>query len=232
MEKQTLDFFLVPLGLCLLLVYHIWLLHQIINHPMTTVIGVNIINKRIWVRTMMEDAKNGTLAVQTLRNNIMASTVLASTAIMQSSVVTMMMSNPKARTSEFVFGDQSELGFWIKFLSIFVCFLLAFFFNVQSIRYYSHASMLINVPVKKMKSSPELRAEYVGKVVNRGSCFWSLGLRAFYLSLPLYLWLFGPIPMFLCCVVLVFMLHFLDLTFDFGEGGVGIVDDKDEEAGW
>ncbi|XP_043714895.1 uncharacterized protein LOC122663276 [Telopea speciosissima] len=218
MEKQILDFSLVPLGLCLLLSYHIWLLHRIIHHPTTTVIGINIINRRLWVRTMMEDtSKNGILAVQTLRNNIMASTVLASTAIMLSSVVAMIMANSKARPSgEIVFGGQSELGLWIKFFSILVCFLLAFLFNVQSIRYYSHASILINVPVKKM-ISPHLTAEYVGKTVIRGSFFWSLGLRAFYFSLPLFLWLFGPIPMCLCCVLLVFMLYFLDVTYDFGE---------------
>ncbi|XP_042481880.1 uncharacterized protein LOC122062362 [Macadamia integrifolia] len=227
MEKQILDFSLVPSGLCLMLAYHIWLLHRIINHPTGTIIGINGINRRVWVQTMMEDtSKNGILAVQTLRNNIMASTVLASTAIMLSSVVAMIMVNTNARQSEIVYGAHSELGFWIKFFSILVCFLLAFLFNVQSIRYYSHASMLINVPVKKMMS-PHLTGEYVGRVVNRGSCFWSLGLRAFYFSLPLFLWLFGPIPMFLCCVVLVFMLYFLDVTLDFG-GVVGVVDEEAE----
>ncbi|XP_042479074.1 uncharacterized protein LOC122060019 [Macadamia integrifolia] len=224
MEKQILDFSLVPLGLCLLLAYHIWLLHRIIKHPTSTILGINGVNRQVWVRTMMEDvSKNGILAVQTLRNNIMASTVLASTAIMLSSVLSIIMANSKARPSEIVLGAESELGFWIKFLSILVCFLMAFLFNIQCIRYYSHASMLINVPVKKMSSS-HLRAEYVKRTVNRGSCFWSLGLRAFYFSLPLFFWLFGPIPMFLCCVVLVFMLYFLDVTFDYG----GVVDEEEE----
>ncbi|XP_042481881.1 uncharacterized protein LOC122062363 [Macadamia integrifolia] len=230
MEIQILDFSLVPLGLGLLLAYHIWLLHRIITHPASTVIGINGIGRRLWVQTMMEDmSKNGILAVQTLRNNIMASTVLASTSITLSSVVAIIMANWKARPSETFLGAQTELGFWIKFFSILVCFLLAFLFNILSIRYYSHASILINVPVKKMMS-PHLTAEYVEKTVNRGSCFWSLGLRAFYFSFPLFLWLFGPIPSFLCCVVLVSTLYFLDVTIDFGEI-LGVVDDNDEEAG-
>ncbi|XP_028108926.1 uncharacterized protein LOC114307712 isoform X2 [Camellia sinensis] len=93
----------------------------------------------------------------------------------------------------------------------------------QSIRYYSHASILINVPLKKMTlhdhhhcHSGHLTPEYVGRTVNRGSYFWSLGLRAFYFSFPLFLWIFGPIPMFISCLVLVFLLYFLDVTFDFG----------------
>nr|DAD41049.1 TPA_asm: hypothetical protein HUJ06_015372 [Nelumbo nucifera] len=183
-------------------------------HPTKTVLGINAICRRIWVRTMMDDmSKNGVVAVQTLRNNIMASTLLASTAIMLSSLIAVLMSKNYARPSAFVYGDKSELGFSIKIFFILVCFLLAFLLNVQSIRYYSHASILINVPLKKKISSP-------------GSYFWSLGLRAFYVSIPLFLWIFGPIPTFLCCVILVFMLYFLDVSFEFGD-----TENKDEEEG-
>lgn len=59
-----------------------------------------------------------------------------------------------------------------------------------------------------------LTAEYVAATVNRGSYFWSLGLRAFYFSFPLFMWIFGPIPMFFCCFALVFMFYFLDVTFE------------------
>ena len=178
---------------------------------------------------MVQDvSKNGVLAVQTLRNNIMASTLLASTAIMLSSLIAVLMTSGSSdRSSWFVFGDRSDLAFSIKFFSILVCFLVAFLLNLQSIRYYSHASILINVPVKKMSQHQRhhlLTAEYVATTVNRGSYFWSLGLRAFYFSFPLFLWIFGPLPMFLCCIALVFMLYFLDVTFQFG-WAVGFVDE-------
>jgi hypothetical protein len=55
-----------------------------------------------------------------------------------------------------------------------VCFLVAFLLNVQSIRYYSHASILINVPFKKMcldHRHQHLSTEYVARSVNRGSYF-------------------------------------------------------------
>ncbi|KAK7385469.1 hypothetical protein VNO78_31190 [Psophocarpus tetragonolobus] len=222
MEKKILDIVLVPTGFLVMLAYHFWLLHRVIKYPTKTVIGVNAINRRFWVQAMMEDvSKNGVLAVQSLRNNIMASTLLASTAIMLSSLIAVLMSSGNERKTVVseVFGDRSELGLSVKFFSILVCFLLAFLLNVQSIRYYSHASILINVPFKKM--SPNLRhqmltAEYVATTVNRGSYFWSLGLRAFYFSFPLFMWLFGPIPVFSSCVALVFMLYFLDVTFECG----------------
>ncbi|KAK6936582.1 Protein of unknown function DUF599 [Dillenia turbinata] len=226
MEQQVLDFTLVPAGILIMVAYHIWLLYRITNHPTKTVIGINAINRRFWVQAMMEDtSKNGVLAVQTLRNNIMASTLLASTSIMLSSMIAVLMtSGHTGRTITFVYGDHSKLGFSIKFFSILVCFLVAFLFNVQSIRYYSHASILINVPLKKIPT-PDGITTYVARTVNRGSYFWSLGLRAFYFSFPIFLWIFGPIPMFLCCLVLVFLLYFLDVTFEFACAA----DPEDEE---
>ncbi|KAJ4723166.1 DUF599 domain-containing protein [Melia azedarach] len=240
MGKQLLDSILVPSGLLLMTAYHIWLLHRIVKHPTKTVIGVNAINRRFWVRGMMEDvSKTGVLAVQTLRNNIMASTLLASTAIMLSSLIAVLMTTDNGeRSTWFAFGDRTDFFYSIKFFLILVCFLVAFLFNVQSIRYYSHASILINVPFKKMSPNVhhhQITADYVAKTVNRGSYFWSLGLRAFYFSFPLFLWIFGPIPMLSCCVILVFMLYFLDVSyaFEFGWAVVGISDDvhKDEEQG-
>lgn len=186
---------------------------------------------------MQDVSKHGVLAVQSLRNNIMASTLLASTAIMLSSIIAVLMTSSNVdRSTWFVFGDRSQLGFSIKIFSILVCFLVAFLLTVQSVRYYSHATILINVPFKKMSPHHHhhhLTAEYVARTVNRGSYFWSLGLRAFYFSFPLFLWIFGPIPMFLCCFVLVFMLYFLDVTLEFGWAvGVAADDDlEDEELG-
>ncbi|URD77777.1 hypothetical protein MUK42_02559 [Musa troglodytarum] len=62
-----------------------------------------------------------------------------------------------------------------------VCFAFAFLLNIEAVRYYSHVSILINVPLRGR------RAEHVIKVMNKGSYFWSGGLHAFYLSLPFFL---------------------------------------------
>ena len=54
MEKQVLDYTLVPTGLMIMVGYHIWLLYQVVKHPTRTVMGINAINRRFWVRAMME----------------------------------------------------------------------------------------------------------------------------------------------------------------------------------
>ncbi|KFK27736.1 hypothetical protein AALP_AA8G422500 [Arabis alpina] len=239
MKLEYLDYTLVPLGMGLMLFYHLWLLYRIIHRPSSTVVGLNAFNRRLWVQAMMEDSsKNGVLAVQTLRNNIMASTLLASTAIMLCSLIAVLMTSGSGdRSVWFVFGDKSDRAFSLKFFSILVCFLVAFLLNVQSIRYYSHASILINVPFKHLmavssngKSHGMINQDYVAATVNRGSYFWSLGLRAFYFSSPLFLWIFGPIPMFITCCILVFLLYFLDLTFDSMECCVGVAEAEEPES--
>lgn len=213
-----LDMALVPLGLLMLLIYHGQLVYRVCKFPATTVIGVNQFNRQVWVRTMMaEGTKNGVLAVQTLRNNIMASTLLATAAIMLCSVIALLVdSSSKShtqQTSSLMLGDQRSVTTSLKLLCVLVCFLVAFLCNVQSVRYYSHVSFLISIPLGGC--APGLTAEYVGKAIVRGGQFWSIGLRCFYFSCPMFLWLFGPIPMFLCSALLTLLLHFLDTANEF-----------------
>ncbi|CAA6662601.1 unnamed protein product [Spirodela intermedia] len=218
MKKEALDLALVPMGLIILASYHVWLVRRVRREPTRTVMGINSINRRFWF--------------QSLRNNIMASTLMASTAIMLSSVIAILMTNSGGWPSrlqegraKLVVGDASELGLTIKFVSILSCFLLAFLFEVQSVRYYSHSSILINVPIygsgakaacggQELRLRRKITPEFVAKMLDKGNIFWSLGLRAIYFSFPLFLWIFGPVPMFTCCVVLVSLLYFLDMSSD------------------
>ncbi|CAN1159228.1 hypothetical protein LINPERHAP2_LOCUS22575 [Linum perenne] len=217
MEESELDYVLVPLGMLVMLLYHGWLLFTIRNHPTRTVIGINSQSRHQWVHILMTDPlKNGVLAVQTLRNNIMASTLLATTAITLSSLISVFVSsksNSSNSAQQLVYGNKTPFLSSIKYFSILLCFLVAFLCNVQSIRYYAHVSFLATIPSSSSSSKDSI--EYVARHLNRGSFFWSLGLRAYYVSFPLFLWVFGPIPMFVCCWMMCFTLYFLDTTTSF-----------------
>lgn len=159
--------------------------------------------------------KNGVLTVQTIRNNIMASTLLATTAITLSSLIGVFVSSSSKssdKASQLVYGNKTLTLSSIKYFCILLCFLVAFLCNVQSIRYYAHVSFLATVPTWRGRKDS---IEYVARNLNRGSHFWSLGLRAFYLSFPLFLWIFGPIPMLVCSIIMAFILYFLDTTTSF-----------------
>ncbi|KAL8474759.1 hypothetical protein ACS0TY_031264 [Phlomoides rotata] len=206
--KLEVDIVVVPLGMGFLLAYHVWLLYTIRRHPRRTVIGLNAESRRIWAFCLMADPlKNGVLAIQTLRNNIMASTLLATIAITLSSLISVYVSNESSSSTRLM--NKGSVMPSIKFFAILICFLVAFLCNMQSIRYYAHTSFLVSVPSFRGRKDA---IEYVATNLNRGGFFWSLGLRAFYLSFPLFVWVFGPIPMFVCCCVMVFILYFLDIT--------------------
>lgn len=170
----------------------------------------------IWLcMTFQDPLKNGVLVVQTLRNNMMASTLLATTAITLSSIIGVFVSSTSTVSNasfKLVYGNKSEIMSSIKYFALILCFLVAFLCNVQSIRYYAHVSFLATLPTSQGKKEA---MEYAARSLNRGSFFWSLGLRAFYLSFPLFLWIFGPIPMFGCSCLMSIVLYFLDTTNSF-----------------
>ncbi|CAI9295483.1 unnamed protein product [Lactuca saligna] len=161
----------------IMIVYHIWLVYTVLTNPRRTVIGLNAESRHQWVFSMMADPlKNGVLAVQTIRNNIMASTLLATTAITLSSIISVFVSSTSnTNSNQLIYGNKTSL-------------------------------------LSSVKTEP---INYVARNLNRGSLFWSIGLRAFYFSFPLFLWIFGPIPMFVCCCIMSFVLYFLDTTTSF-----------------
>jgi uncharacterized membrane protein len=171
-----------------------------------------------WRTGQQNTEKNGVLAVQTLRNNIMASTVLATTAITLVSVISVFIGvTSPASSPRLVYGSKAGEVFAAKYLAVSLCFMLAFVCNVQAIRLYAHASFLLGGLLPGPGDGDEAQAReefacYVARTVNRGSYAWSLGLRAFYVSLALFLWTFGPIPMLACSVLMCGLLYFLDTT--------------------
>ncbi|XP_042471100.1 uncharacterized protein LOC122053223 [Zingiber officinale] len=216
MEEKYLDLVLVPLGLLLQAAFHTWLFFTVENDPDRTVIGLNKKVRQHWVDTMMKDpVKNGVLAVQTVRNNIMASTFLATTAITLASVISVFVSATTSSSSDsaLVYGNTSGVAHSVKFFAISLCFLFAFLCHVQSIRHYAHVSFLLTHAATA--DEVDVESVYVGWSLNRGSLFWSLGLRAFYVSFTLFLWIFGPIPMLASSVVICAILFFLDFTSAF-----------------
>jgi hypothetical protein len=51
---EIMDALLVPAGLLLLIVYHCMLAYRVHTYPASTVVGINQINRQLWLRTMMQ----------------------------------------------------------------------------------------------------------------------------------------------------------------------------------
>lgn len=53
MEENRLDCVLVPSGLSVMGIYHIWLLYTIFRYPTRTVVGINSETRLQWVHAIM-----------------------------------------------------------------------------------------------------------------------------------------------------------------------------------
>jgi uncharacterized membrane protein len=162
----AIDWALAAGTFVLFVAYHGYLACRVHWYPLKTVIGINHLTRRRWVYAMMRSPghQHGILAVQTLRNAIMAASLLASTAILLASTLAgfaassdkwtaldaLLLSFSKAALSPT--SDQPALPrdkmqrIAIKFLILIVTFLASFFCYSQAIRLYNHVNFLINVP--------------------------------------------------------------------------------------
>lgn len=132
------------------------------------------------------NTKRDIVGVQTLRNSMMAATLLATTSLTLSSIVAAYL---------YRVGDDS--GMWtlegdhvppVFKLFVLLCFFMASFFAfMQSLRSASTASFLIGIRPEYPECNPQRTAD----VIQWSALFYSFGSRAFVMSCVLLLWIFS-----------------------------------------
>ncbi|KAK4756655.1 hypothetical protein SAY87_006782 [Trapa incisa] len=224
-RKYYLDVILVPLGFMVSLAYHAWLWHMVRTRPLSTIIGTNATARRFWVFSMVkDDEKKNILAVQTLRNTIMGSTLMATTSILLCTGLAAVISSTysvKKPVNDAVYGAHGELMVALKYVTLLTIFLASFICHSLSIRFINQVNILINSPDSGSDSESSVpdtettgdnpaTPDYVAELLERGFMLNTIGNRLFYAALPLLLWIFGPVLAFLCSVSLVPVLYNLD----------------------
>ncbi|WCJ30544.1 hypothetical protein M5689_012098 [Euphorbia peplus] len=214
-RKCYLDIVLVPLGLMSLVGYHFWLWHKVRSDPLSTIVGTNSRARRFWVASIIKDnEKKNILAVQTLRNLIMGSTLMATTSILLSAGLAAILSSTysvKKPVNDAVYGAHGEFMIALKYVTLLSIFLFSFFCHSLSIRFINQVNLLINIPQDPM-SSYIVTQEYVSEMLEKGFVLNTVGNRLFYAATPLLLWIFGPVLVFLCSVTMVPVLYNLDFV--------------------
>lgn len=202
----------ITVSVILLVVYHIWLNRKVRRNPAYTIQAVNNFARTAWVENIMANPSKDVLAVQTLRNSTMAATFLASTAVLLI-IGTLTLSGQANNldttwhTLNVVGSTASEL--WVTKLLVLVSdFFVAFFSFSMSIRFFNHVGYLVNVPTDLRHNA--ITPRYVAAHLNRAGRFYSIGMRAYYFSVPLVFWLFGPHLMVAASIGLVVVLYRLD----------------------
>lgn len=206
----TIEIFLVTASVIPLALYHVFLKWKIRKKPEKTSHGIIYASRQKWVETVISGQKD-ILAIQTMRNWTMASTFLASTAILINlGLISMVFQSENFRLLPQALnltGSTDPFLWMTKLLVLILIFFIAFFNFTLSIRHYNHAATMINIPVQT--TLEELVAEGT-TVLNHAARHYTIGMRCFYLSIPTALWLFGPLWMFISSWIMIFTLDRID----------------------
>jgi len=207
------DIFGFATSLVLLIAYQAYLRYRLSKDPGYTVQRINNQVRTAWVGEIMR-RRDGVLAVQTLRNSMMAAVFLASTAVLLIiGVLTLSEQGDKLRTTWQaldVFGAPGSRLWLTKMLLLLIDLLFAFFSFAMAIRLFHHVGYMITAPQNEGLVAAD--PAHVSAHLNRAGRFYSIGMRAYYYTVPLLLWLFGPHFMLAGTVALVVTLYYLDRT--------------------
>ena len=190
---ETTELWLMLASAGLLIAYHLWFLRELRLRPQATTIGSAKALRAAWVADVMTNRRD-ILAVQTLRNWVMSTSFLASTAaLIAIGLLTFVMSSDGVTNLihrlNFA-GTRSQDLLTIKLALIIVNFFVAFFNLSLAMRHYNYAVFLIG-----MSPGPDSEAAIARATrhVQSGAMRYAAGMRGFYLTVPLMLWLFGPV---------------------------------------
>lgn len=166
---------------------------------------------------LQDNDKKNILAVQTFRNMIMGSTLMATTSILLTSGLAAVISSTysvKKPLNDSVFGAHGELMVALKYVTLLLIFMFSFICHSLSIRFVNQVNFLINTgDLQPDECCHAVTPEYVYELLEKGFLLNTIGNRLFYGALPLLLWIFGPVMVFLCSVSMVPVLYNLDFVF-------------------
>lgn len=201
---------IVGTSIMLLAVYHWRLRRRLKAKPTTTVMGLHRLARASWLK-LAERGDRELLTVQTMRNVIMAASFLASTAVLLAAAV-LGGTFTSVRISEFAnslnfFGVETQGLLMFKALLLMVNFLISFFAFSLAMRSFAHTGMLVHLA---SEDSEEVSSEVIAEEMDRGSFHYALGMRCYYLAIPIALWLFGPMWMLVATILLIVVLSHVD----------------------
>lgn len=211
-----LDVVLIPVSVFLVAAYHGYLCHYIKNKPSTTAYGIKRQRRSAWFLHLNQGGKEkAMLVVQSLRNTLMTTiltatiTVLSNFAFAAVTSATYTASHGHNHHHLFtgtLLGSKSDKIYAFKYASASFCVLISFVCSSMAIGFLIDANFLMNASGNLL---PENHAE---TVLERGFALGLIANRVLCFSVPLLLWMFGPIALALSSLALICVFHQQDFV--------------------
>lgn len=211
MTLNATDLFAFACSSGLVLAYQRYLAWRTRKDPASSAQDLMLAARAAWVASVMRERRD-ILAVQTLRNSTMSASFMASTAVLLIiGVLTLSAQGDKLSGTWHAlnFLGQTSTEMWMfKLLMMLFDLLFAFFSFAMSVRIFHHIGYLINVPLDKAKEAAQIRQAEAN--LNRAGTYYRIGMRAYYFTVPLLFWLFGPIWLLGATLAMVYFMFHLD----------------------
>lgn len=190
-ELQTLNYIGLAVYAFCTLGYHGFYAFLARRHPMVTVKGKVERYRKDWVDNVLQ-SRNILMAVQTVRNNIMAVTWLASSLLL---VLAFFLTSGLRGEESAVFRQLGieDAGFLrIKVDIILAVYGFGFLMFLFTVRHLVLFNTLIGTSPDLITQTEGIdAAEYLAQLLNRSQSRFTYGLRATYFSIPTLAWLFS-----------------------------------------
>lgn len=206
------DFVALVISAATVAAYYVFLNVKVRDNPTYTIHGVNALARQLWVENIMRDPSKEVMAVQTLRNFIMGSSLMASTAALLI-IGTLTLSGQADHIAQnwhvLSLGGSATTELWIlKVMLLLVDFIVSFFAFAMSVRLANHVVFMVNV--HQHDAHHNLSPKAVGRRMQRAGNMFAIGMRAFFFAVPLVFWLFGPYFLLISSIGLVITLYRID----------------------
>jgi uncharacterized membrane protein len=208
------DVFAFAASTLLIAGFYVFLWTRARRDPHYTIHGVNATARTLWVYDVMAHRNKDVMAVQSLRNFVMAASFMASTSVLLI-LGTLTLSGQAESLSQTwhavnIGGSAAPQAWIVKVMCLLTTFIVAFFAFTMTIRLLNHVLFMINVPDAETHTG--LSPRHVAHRLARAGRYYSVGTRAFFVAIPLVFWLFGPLYLLLATIGLVITLHQVERT--------------------
>jgi uncharacterized membrane protein len=196
----------------LVLAYYLYLGRKSRRAPSSRVHALNAKIRARWVHRVMSSGKMDILAIQTLRNSLMAANFMATTAVLL--IIGILNLSDQigawAEKSQFSFlANSVSADLWyLKIALLVLDYAVAFYCFSTSIRFFNHVGYMINLGCDIQIE--ETIFKQTCAYLNRAGSYYMYGTRAFFFSLPVIMWFFGPIFLIPATLTLIAGLAVLD----------------------
>jgi uncharacterized membrane protein len=202
----------VGISLVLVLGYYLFLFRRGRRSIDGTIHALNARARLLWVRHVMGNEAKDLMAVQTLRNMVMAATFKATSSLVLIVGTLSLVGEAEVRAKAWhvlsIAGAQGGEWWLVKLLCLLLVLLVAFFAFVMVIRQLNHVMFMVSLP--KAAAHGVFAPDQVAQHLNQAGVYYTVGMRAFFVTVPLAFWLFGPWFLVAATLGLIGVLYSID----------------------